>query len=48
MKFIPVGRVVAAHGLRGEVKFRYYNEDGTASLQYPSFFVDDNGKKIES
>ena len=47
MKFIPVGRVVAAHGVRGEIKFRYYNEDVTASSQYPSFFVDDNGAKRE-
>ncbi len=47
MKFIPVGRVVAAHGVRGEVKFRYYNEGATASLEYPSFFTDDNGTKRE-
>ena len=38
MKFIPVGRVVAAHGLKGEVKFRYYNETGSAFLQYPALF----------
>lgn len=42
-----MGRVVASHGLKGEVKFRYYNETGSAFLQYPSFFVDHNGKKIE-
>ncbi len=47
MNFIPVGRVVAAHGVRGEIKFRYYNEDATASLQYPSFFADDKGTKRE-
>jgi 16S rRNA processing protein RimM len=45
--FIPVGQIVASHGLKGEVKFRYYNETGSAFLQYPSFFVDQNNKKIE-
>jgi 16S rRNA processing protein RimM len=47
MNFIPVGRVVSAHGVRGEIRFRYYNEGAPASLQYPSFFVDDNGTKRE-
>jgi 16S rRNA processing protein RimM len=47
MNFIPVGRVVSAHGVRGEIKFRYYNEGAAASLQYPSFFADDNGAKRE-
>jgi 16S rRNA processing protein RimM len=47
MNFIPVGQIVAAHGLKGEVKFRYYNETGSASLQYRSFFVDQDDKKIK-
>jgi 16S rRNA processing protein RimM len=47
MKLIPVGRVIAAHGVRGEVKVRYYNETATASPQYPSFFVDRAGNDIE-
>ncbi len=47
MKFIPVGQIVAFHGLRGEVKFRYYNESSQAFLQYPAFFVDQDDKKIE-
>jgi 16S rRNA processing protein RimM len=47
MKFVTVGQVAAAHGLRGEVRFRYYNEGGDAPLRYPSFFVDHNGAKIE-
>jgi 16S rRNA processing protein RimM len=46
MNFIPVGRIVAAHGLRGEVKFRYYNETGSDFLQYHSFFIDRDDKKI--
>jgi len=47
MNFIPVGQIVAAHGLKGEVKFRYYNETGSASLQYRFFFVDQDDKKIK-
>jgi 16S rRNA processing protein RimM len=46
MGYIPVGRVVSAHGLKGEVKLRYYNET-TDSLRYPSFFVDRSAGKIE-
>lgn len=47
MGYIPVGRVVSAHGLKGEVKFRYYNETTAVSLQYPSFFVDRSAGKAE-
>jgi len=47
MTFVPVGQIVAFHGLRGEVRFRYYNEGGQALLQYPAFFVDQDDKKIE-
>ncbi len=47
MDFIPVGRVVAAHGIKGEIKLRYYNEDVTASPQYHSFFIEENGAKRE-
>jgi 16S rRNA processing protein RimM len=46
MKFIPIGLVVAAHGVSGEVKFRYYN-DGDGLLEYPSLFVDPSGTSIE-
>jgi 16S rRNA processing protein RimM len=38
MDFIPVGLVVSAHGVKGEVKFKYYNE-GVESIDYPSLFV---------
>jgi 16S rRNA processing protein RimM len=47
MRFVPVGRVVSAHGVRGEVKFWYYNETRKDSLKYPSFFVDQSGKTVE-
>ncbi len=39
MKYIPVGRVVAGHGLRGEVKFKYYNEAPEGFFRYSSLLV---------
>jgi len=47
MTFIPVGQIVAFQGLRGEVRFRYYNESRQAFLEYRAFFVDHDGNKIE-
>jgi 16S rRNA processing protein RimM len=47
MKYIPVGQIVAAHGLKGEVKLRYYNESGASSFHYTSLFVEQAGTKIE-
>ena len=39
MKCIPVGKVVAGHGLRGEVKFKYYNEAPEGFFRYSSLLV---------
>lgn len=39
MKWIPVGRVVSTHGMRGEVKFYYYNEVKEEFLDYTSLFA---------
>ncbi len=39
MKYIAVGRALATHGLKGEVKFRYYNEAKEDFLKYASLFV---------
>jgi len=47
MTFIPVGQIVAFHGLKGEVRFRYYNESKEAFLGYSAFFVDRDDLKIE-
>jgi len=38
MKYIAVGRALGAHGLKGEVKFRYYNEAKEDFLRYASLF----------
>ena len=47
MKFIPVGRVVANHGLNGVVKFKYYNEDAEYFYRYTSLTIDKDGRQTE-
>lgn len=43
MKYIPIGRALGTHGVKGEVKFRYYNEAKEGFLKYASlFFKKDN------
>ncbi len=44
---IPVGRIVSVHGLKGEVKFRYYNESEEDFYRYASLFASRDGKEIE-
>ena len=38
MKYIPIGRALSTHGVKGEVKFRYYNEAKEDFLKYASLF----------
>ncbi len=49
MKWVPVGRVVSVHGIRGEVKFFYYNEVKAEFLRYTSLFAlkDDGHVELE-
>lgn len=47
MKWIPVGRVVSTQGIRGEVKFYYYNEVREDFLRYTSLFVVKGNEKSE-
>ena len=47
MRFIPVGRVVADHGLAGTVKFKYYNEATEDFYRYASLIVEKDGKQTE-
>ena len=47
MRFIPVGKVIAGHGLSGTVKFKYYNEDVDQFYHYTSLVTDKDGKQIE-
>ncbi len=37
---LPFGRVVAAHGIRGEVKVRFYNEDSPLIGDLVALFLD--------
>jgi 16S rRNA processing protein RimM len=47
MEWIPVGKVVSAHGMRGEIKFYYYNEVKEDFLLYTSLFVVSDDVKTE-
>lgn len=47
MKWIPVGRVVSTQGIRGEIKFYYYNEVHEDILRYTSLFIVQNGVEKE-
>ena len=38
MKYVPVGRALGAHGIKGEIKFRYYNDVKEDFLGYESLF----------
>ncbi|HEX2966528.1 MAG TPA: ribosome maturation factor RimM [Syntrophorhabdaceae bacterium] len=47
MKWIPVGRVVSTQGVRGEIKFYYYNEVHEDILRYTSLFIVQNDAETE-
>jgi 16S rRNA processing protein RimM len=47
MKWVPVGKVVSTQGVRGEVKFYYYNEVSEDFLRYTSLFVVKDKVKTE-
>lgn len=47
MNWVPVGKVIATQGLRGEVKVDYYNEVKEDFLLYTSLFVVRDGEPIE-
>ena len=47
MGFIPVGKVVADHGLGGTVKFKYYNEDAENFYRYSSLITNKNERQAE-
>ncbi len=39
MGYVPVGQVTATHGIKGEVKFHYYNDEKEVFYAYTSFLV---------
>jgi len=39
MGYVPVGRVVSTHGIKGEVKFQYYNDEKEVFYEYTSFLI---------
>lgn len=47
MNWIPVGRVVSKHGMRGDIKFYYYNEVKEEFFRYTSLFALQDGTPVE-
>jgi len=47
MGCIPVGKVVADHGLGGAVKFKYYNEASEDFYRYSSLIANKDGRQTE-
>jgi len=47
MRYIPVGRVLATHGKRGEVKLHYYNEAKEEFYRYTFFLIKNEDNIIE-
>ena len=47
MKWVPVGKVVSTQGIRGEIKFYYYNEVHEDFLRYASLFMIDHNTETE-
>lgn len=43
MKHVPIGRVLSTRGLKGEVKFHYYNDEKEVFHGYTSFFIKEEG-----
>jgi 16S rRNA processing protein RimM len=41
MKYVPIGKIISTYGNKGEVKFRYYNENKEVLYRYTSFFIKD-------
>jgi 16S rRNA processing protein RimM len=41
MKYVRIGKIISAFGTKGEVKFRYYNEEKEVFYRYTSFFIKD-------
>lgn len=39
MKYVSIGKIVSTHGLKGEVKFLYYNESPEGLFNYNAFLI---------
>jgi 16S rRNA processing protein RimM len=47
MRYIAVGRVLSTRGVKGEIRFQYYNESQANLSGYAVLFADREGRKIE-
>jgi 16S rRNA processing protein RimM len=44
--YIPVGQIVSVHGIKGEVRFKYYNEVYEQFFKYTSLYYESEGQKL--
>ncbi len=47
MKYVSIGRIVSTHGLKGEVKFLYYNEVSKGLYDYNTFLIKQQEEWVE-
>ncbi len=47
MRYIAVGRVLSTRGVKGEIRFQYYNESESNLSGYAVLYADRDGQKIE-
>lgn len=47
MRYISIGQVVSAHGIQGDIRFRYYGESEENLKRYRTLYVDLDGHRIE-
>lgn len=47
MKYISIGQVVSAHGIQGDIRFKYYGESEENLRRYQTLHAEVDGRKIE-
>jgi 16S rRNA processing protein RimM len=47
MNYVSIGQVVSAHGVQGDIRFRYYGESEENLKGYQALYAEADGKKIE-
>jgi len=47
MSHIAIGRILSTRGLRGEIRFRYYNESESGLSRYAALYAERDGSYVE-
>ncbi len=47
MGFLAVGRVLSTRGLKGEIRFKYYNESECNLFTYTALYAERDGERVE-